>query len=79
MTTGIQAAARPMAARPRPGRTAATVGVAVQLRAAAVERVEMNGRAVPFRRESDALRLTLPGSESGAFVPRISIYGRGLV
>lgn len=47
---------------------------------AVIERVEtMDGRPLAFRRESEALRLTLPSADSGAFVPGVRIHGRGLV
>ncbi|MGK6357057.1 alpha-L-fucosidase [Sphingomonas sp. DT-207] len=47
---------------------------------AAIERVDLiGGPELQFRRDADALRLTLPGPETGAFVPVIRIRGRGLV
>lgn len=47
---------------------------------AVIERIEMgDGRPVEFRRDGDALRLTLPRPQNEAFVPGIRIHGRGLV
>ena len=46
---------------------------------AVVERVEMAGRPLAFRRDGAALRLSLPPAEGGAFVPGIRIFGRGLL
>ena len=45
---------------------------------ATIERVEMLGGAkLQFRRDSDALRLTMP-SAAEAFVPALRIRGKGL-
>jgi alpha-L-fucosidase len=47
---------------------------------ARIERIDLlGGPELAFRREADALRLTLPPPESGAFTPAIRIRGRGLV
>jgi len=47
---------------------------------AVIERVELlGGPQLGFRREHDALRLTLPSAENGTFVPALRIRGRGLV
>jgi alpha-L-fucosidase len=47
---------------------------------AAVERIDLiGGPQLQFRRDADALRLTLPAPESGAYIPAIRIRGRGLV
>jgi alpha-L-fucosidase len=47
---------------------------------AKVERVDMlGGPELKFRHEGDALRLTLPPVQDGAFIPAIRIRGRGLV
>jgi len=47
---------------------------------AAIERIDLlGGPQVPFRRDADALRLTLPPPPDGAFVPALRIRGRGLV
>jgi alpha-L-fucosidase len=44
-----------------------------------IERVELlGGPPVPFRRDGDALRLTLPRATGGAYVPALRISGRGL-
>jgi len=46
---------------------------------AVIEKVELlGGPALDFRRDADALRLTIPRSD-GAFTPAIRILGRGLV
>jgi len=45
-----------------------------------IERVDLlGGPQLQFRRDADALRLTVPPPESGAFVPALRISGRGLV
>ena len=45
-----------------------------------VEKVELlGGPPVQFRRDADALRVTLPPSERGAFTPVVRILGGGLV
>jgi alpha-L-fucosidase len=45
-----------------------------------IERIDLlGGPELPFRRDPDALRLTLPQPWSGAFVPALRIRGRGLV
>ena len=45
-----------------------------------IERVDLlGGPELQFRRDADALRLTLPPSPKGAFIPAIRIKGRGLV
>jgi len=47
---------------------------------AAIDRIDLLGSPeLPFRRDADALRLTLPPAEDGAFVPALRIRGRGLV
>ncbi|MDP9421320.1 MAG: alpha-L-fucosidase [Pseudomonadota bacterium] len=47
---------------------------------AVVERVDLlGGPKLQFRREADALRLTLPPARSGALMPVLRIRGRGLV
>jgi len=47
---------------------------------AKIERVDMlGGPELKFRHEGDALRLTLPPVQDGAFIPAIRIRGRGLV
>lgn len=47
---------------------------------AVIERIEMaDGRPVTFRRDEEKLRVTLPPASDDAFVPRLRIYGRGLV
>jgi len=47
---------------------------------AVIERVDLlGGPEVQFRRDADALRLTLPPPQDGAFVPALRIRGRGLV
>jgi alpha-L-fucosidase len=44
-----------------------------------VERVDLlGGPELQFRRDAEALRLTIPPS-NGAFVPALRIRGRGLV
>jgi alpha-L-fucosidase len=46
---------------------------------ARVERVEMlGGGAIPFRRDDDSLRITLPPPPPGAFVPVVRNLGAGL-
>lgn len=56
----------------------ASLGIGA-LPSASVERVEMaDGRPVAFRRDEDALRLSLPPAKGHAFVPGIRIYGSGL-
>jgi alpha-L-fucosidase len=45
-----------------------------------IERIDLlGGPELQFRREADALRLTLQAPSSGAFVPALRIRGRGLV
>lgn len=47
---------------------------------AAIERIDLlGGPELQFRRDSDALRFTLPPSQDGAFAPALRIRGRGLV
>ena len=47
---------------------------------ARIERIDLlGGPELEFRRDSDALRLTLPPPQNGAFLPAIRIRGRGLV
>jgi len=47
---------------------------------AVVERVDLiGGPELQFRRDSDALRLTVPPPENGDFIPALRINGRGLV
>jgi alpha-L-fucosidase len=47
---------------------------------AVIERVDLlGGPELQFRRDADALRLTLPPAQKGAFIPAIRIRGRGLV
>ena len=47
---------------------------------ATIERVDLlGGPELRFRRDADALRLTLPPSPKGALIPAIRIRGRGLV
>ncbi|MDP9421325.1 MAG: alpha-L-fucosidase [Pseudomonadota bacterium] len=47
---------------------------------AAIERVDLiDGPQLQFRRDANALRLTLPPARDGAFTPAIRIRGRGLV
>ena len=47
---------------------------------AAIERVDLlGGPELQFRRDADALHLTLPPPDAGAFVPALRIRGRGLV
>ena len=47
---------------------------------AVIERVDLlGGGELQFRRDGDALRLTLPAPDKGAFVPALRIRGRGLV
>jgi alpha-L-fucosidase len=51
-----------------------------QLRDAAIERIDLlGGTELRIRRDPDALRLSLPQPELGAFVPVLRISGRGLV
>jgi alpha-L-fucosidase len=46
---------------------------------AVIERVDLlGGGELQFRRDADALRLTVPPAESGAYMPAIRISGRGL-
>jgi alpha-L-fucosidase len=50
------------------------------LPSAVIDRVEMIGRGpLEFRRDSEALHLTLPRPDGRAFVPGVRIYGRGLI
>ena len=50
------------------------------LREAVIDRVNLlGGPWIEFRRDAEALRVTLPPPEDGAFVPAIRIVGRGLV
>ena len=50
------------------------------LRDAVIERVDLvGGPELQFRRDADALRLTLPAPRDGAFAPALRIKGRGLV
>jgi alpha-L-fucosidase len=47
---------------------------------AEIERVDLlGGPTLKFRREADALRLTLPSAARGALMPVVRIRGRGLV
>jgi alpha-L-fucosidase len=47
---------------------------------AVIERVDLiGGGELQFRRDADALRLTLPPPQDGAFIPALRIRGRGLV
>ena len=47
---------------------------------AVIERVELiGGPQLQFRREAEALRLTVPPPEGGAFIPALRISGRGFV
>jgi alpha-L-fucosidase len=47
---------------------------------ARIERVDLiGGPELPFRRDGEALRLTVPPPENGAFIPALRIRGRGLV
>lgn len=46
---------------------------------AVIERLELLGPELPFRRGADALRLTLPPPKPRDFVPALRIRGRGLV
>ncbi|MES2120779.1 MAG: alpha-L-fucosidase [Pseudomonadota bacterium] len=46
---------------------------------AVIERIDLlGGPDLPFKRDGEALRLTLPPAEKGAFVPVLRIRGRGL-
>jgi alpha-L-fucosidase len=46
---------------------------------AAIERIDLvGGPELKFRRDADALRLTLPPAEGGAYMPALRISGRGL-
>jgi alpha-L-fucosidase len=46
---------------------------------AVIERVDLlGGPELRFRRDADALRLTLPAPANGSFVPALRISGRGL-
>lgn len=50
------------------------------LQGAVIERVDLlGGPELQFRRDADALWLTLPPAAEGAFIPAIRIRGRGLV
>jgi alpha-L-fucosidase len=54
--------------------------VITSLGGANIERIDLlGGPELPFRRDTDALRLTLPPPERSAFVPVLRIRGRGLV
>jgi alpha-L-fucosidase len=45
---------------------------------ARIERIDLlGGPELEFRRETDALKLTLPPAQDGAFTPTIRIRGRG--
>jgi len=47
---------------------------------AAIDRIDLiGGPELQFRRDEEALRVTLPPAENGAFSPAIRIRGRGLV
>jgi len=47
---------------------------------AVIERVDLlGGPQLQFRRDAEALRVTLPPPADGAFVPALRINGRGLV
>ncbi|MEO8455460.1 MAG: alpha-L-fucosidase C-terminal domain-containing protein, partial [Sphingomicrobium sp.] len=47
---------------------------------AVIERIDLlGGPELQFRRDGDALRVTLPSPAAGAFVPALRIRGRGLV
>ncbi|MCH8686629.1 alpha-L-fucosidase [Pedomonas mirosovicensis] len=47
---------------------------------AVIEQVELaGGSSLAFRREDEALRITMPPGQKVAFVPSVRIYGRGLV
>jgi alpha-L-fucosidase len=47
---------------------------------AVIERVDLlGGPELQFRRDADALRVILPPSQDGAFIPALRIRGRGLV
>lgn len=46
----------------------------------AIERIDLlGGPELPFRRDADALRLTLPTTVRDTLVPALRISGRGLV
>ena len=62
-----------------PQRESAIASLGTQaLPAAVIEKIELlGGPPLPFRRDADALRLTLPRGEG--FAPAIRILGRGLV
>jgi alpha-L-fucosidase len=46
---------------------------------AVIERIDLlGGPQLQFRRDADALRVTLPPAADGAFVPALRINGRGL-
>src|SRR5438105_8669711 len=48
------------------------------LRGAAIERVDLlGGPQLQFRRDTDALRVTLPPAADGAFVAALRVDGRG--
>lgn len=50
------------------------------LRDAQIDRIELlGGPPLQFRRDGEALRITLPPPAGGAFVPALKINGRGLV
>ena len=54
--------------------------VSVEQIDAAIERIDLlGGPQLQFKRDGDALRLTLPPPADGAFVPAIRIRRRGLV
>ena len=62
------------------GESAITSLGARALPEAVIEKVELvGGPALQFRRDSDALHLSLPPPQRGAFTPAIRILGRGLV
>jgi alpha-L-fucosidase len=46
----------------------------------AIERVDLiGGGELQFRRDPDALRVSLPRPQNGAFIPALRIRGRGIV
>jgi len=48
--------------------------------AAVIERIDLlGGPELHFKRDGDALRVSLPPTAGGAFVPALKIRGRGLV
>jgi len=62
-----------------PSRKSAIGSLGTNATDATIERVELlGGPELQFRREGDALYLTLPGSPSEAFAPVLRIRGRGL-